>query len=175
MNAEARVPDDLALAVAADLEQTRRNVTALGTAIRAAHLTAASPALARAVQAQQNLHDSIDTEFGLLTSAQAADQMSSRAIARRNAATAARREGRLLALRRGKYLLYPAFQFDMAGIRPVVADLRRIGDQHGWDETSLIEWLMAPTTYLSGRRPVDIIEDADQLRTLAVEAFGVSW
>jgi hypothetical protein len=175
MNTDAATQDDLAMAVASDLAQTRRNVTALGTAIRAAQLTTASPALARAVQAQQNLHDRIDAEFGLLTSAQAADRMSSRAVARRNAATAARSEGRLLALRRGKYLLYPAFQFEAAGIRPVIAALRDIGDQHGWDEPSLIEWMMAPTTYLGGSRPVDIIDDADQILAVAAETFGVSW
>lgn len=101
--------------------------------------------------------------------------MSSRAVARRNAATAARSEGRLLALRRGKYLLYPAFQFEAVGILPVIAALRDIGDQHGWDEASLIEWMMAPTTYLGGDRPVDIINDADQLLAVATEAFGVSW
>ncbi|MGN5240281.1 MULTISPECIES: hypothetical protein [unclassified Rhodococcus (in: high G+C Gram-positive bacteria)] len=175
MNPETATPEGLAMAVASDLAQTRRNVTALGTAIHAAQLTAASPALARAVQAQQNLYDRIDTEFGLLTSAQAADRMSSRAVARRNAATAARSEGRLLALRRGKYLLYPAFQFEATGIRPVIAALRDIGDQHGWDETSLIEWMMTPTTYLSGSRPVDIIDDAEQILTVAAESFGVSW
>lgn len=175
MNGEARVTDDVAIVVASDLEQTRRNVSALGTAIRAAHLTAASPALARAVQAQENVYDRIDAEFGLLTSAQAADRMSSRAVARRNAPTSARGEGRLLALRRGKYLLYPAFQFGSTGIRPVIAELRAVGEQHGWDETSLIEWLVAPTTYLGGRRPVDIIDDAGELLTLATESFGVSW
>lgn len=101
--------------------------------------------------------------------------MSSRAVVRRNAATAARSEGRLLALRRGKYLLYPAFQFGRAGVRPVIAEIRAVGERHGWDETSLIEWLMAPTTYLGGRRPVDIIDDSDQLLALTAEVFGLSW
>lgn len=175
MSVEASVRDELAGIVAADLEQARRNVAALGTAIRAAHLTGASPALARAVQAQQNLHDRLDDEFGLLTSAQAADHMSSRAVARRNAASAARGEGRLLALRRGKYLLYPAFQFDAAGVRPVIASLRKIGAEHGWDESSLIEWLVGPTTYLGGQRPVDVIDDPDRLLAVAAESFGISW
>lgn len=175
MTVDASIHDDVVGIVAADLEQTRRNVAALGTAIRAAHLTSATPALARAVQAQQNLHDRIDEEFGLLTSAQAADRMSSRAVARRNAATAARAEGRLLALRRGKYLLYPAFQFDVSGIRPVIASLREVGDQHGWDETSLIEWLVGPTTYLGGQRPVDVIDDPARLLEIAAAAFDVSW
>ncbi len=165
---------DAVSAVAGDLEQTRRNVAALGDAIHAAHLTA-SPPLARAVQAQQNLYGRIEAEFGLLTSREAADRMGSRAVARRNAATAAHTERRLLALRRGRYLLYPGFQFDSAGIRPVIAALLTVAREHGWDETSLIEWLVSPTTYLAGQRPVDVIEDPDRLLEVAKESFGVSW
>lgn len=161
-------------AVAGDLERTRRNVAALGGAIHAAHLTA-SPPLARAVQAQQNLYGRIEAEFGLLTSREAADRMGSRAVARRNAATAARSEGRLFALRRGRYLLYPGFQFDSAGVRPVIAALLTAAREHGWEEASLIEWMVSPTTYLSGRRPVDVIEDPDRLLGVAEESFGVSW
>ena len=133
-------------------------------------------ALARAVQAQQNLYERLNEEFGLLTSAQAADRMNSRAVvARRNAATGARSEGRLLALRRGKYLMYPGFQFDAAGIRPVIAELRALGGQHGWDEASLIEWLLGPTTYLAGQRPVDVIDAPGRLLAVAADVFGISW
>jgi hypothetical protein len=131
--------------------------------------------MARVVQAQQNLYDRIEAEFGLLTSAQAGDQMGSRAVARRNAATAVRNEGKLLALRRGQYLLYPGFQFTSAGIRPVIADLWAFAREHGWGETSLLEWMVSPTTYLTGQRPVDIIDDPDRLLTVAREAFEISW
>lgn len=171
---ETTTVTELSADVARDLEQTRRNVAALGTAIHAANLTA-SPNLARAVQAQQNIYDSVDAEFGLLTSSQAGDRIGSRAVARRNAATAARNEGRLVAVRRGRYLLYPGFQFDAAGIRPVVADLVQVAFTHGWDETSLITWLVSPTTYLDGSRPVDIMDEPDRLVSLAQEVFGVSW
>jgi hypothetical protein len=51
-----------AASIAADLDQTRRNVSALGAAIHAADVIA-SPPLARAVQAQQNLYDRIEAEF----------------------------------------------------------------------------------------------------------------
>lgn len=160
--------------VAFDLAQTRRNVAALGSAIHAAHLTA-SPALARAVQAQQNLYDDIEGEFGLLTSVEVADRIGSRATARRNAATAARNDGRLVALRRGRYVLYPGFQFDSGGIRPVIADLKALADDRGWSETSLIEWMVSPTTYLGGQRPVDTIDHPDKLLAAAQESFSVSW
>ncbi|WP_182347758.1 hypothetical protein [Tomitella gaofuii] len=167
--------DDPVVATAADLAQTRRNVAALGSAIHSAHLTAASPALARAVQAQQNLYDALDAEFGLLTSAQVADRLGSLASVRRNAAAAARAAGRLLALRRGNRLLYPGFQFTAAGIRPVIAELRSLGERHGWHEAGLIEWLLGPTTKLDGARPVDVVDDASRLLAAAEASFGVSW
>jgi hypothetical protein len=163
-----------AVAVAHDLDTARRNVAALGAAIHAAGLTS-SPELARATQAQQSLYDSIEREFGLLTSAQVADRLGSRAQARRNAATAARREGRLVALQRGRYLAYPGFQFDGRGARPLIAELRAVAETNGWDETSLIEWLVAPTTYLGGRRPVDLLDDPSRVLEVARGAFGVSW
>lgn len=161
-------------AAARDLEVTRRNVAALGEAVHAAGL-GASPELARAVQAQQNLFDRIGAEFGLLTSAQVADRIGSRATARRNAAAAARGAGRLLGLRRGGYLLYPGFQFDAHGIRPVIARLRGVAEEYGWDETSVIEWLASPTTYLGGVRPVDVLGEPEQVLSAARAAFGVSW
>lgn len=164
-----------AAAVARDVQTARRNVIALGDAVRAAGLQAVSPELARAVQAQENLFDRVEREFELLTSVQVADRVGSRAAARRNAATVLRREGKLLGLRRGRYVAYPGFQFGPSGVLSVVADLRRIADQHGWDEISLLEWLMGPTGYLDGARPVDMLADPDRVLDAARAAFGVSW
>lgn len=166
--------DQVTTAAALDLARTRRSVAALGSAIHAVRFTA-SPALTRAVQAQQNLHDVVEDEFGLLTSAQASDRMGSRAVARRNAAGSARADGRLLALRRGNRLLYPGFQFDAHGARPVIGRLRRIAQEHDWEEASVIEWMVASTTYLDGRRPVDVLDDEDLLLATAENSFGVSW
>lgn len=58
--------------------------------------------------------------------------------------------------------MYPGFQFDSEGIRTVIAELVAIASEHGWDETSLISWLTAPTTYLNGQRPFDaVVEHLD--------------
>lgn len=160
--------------VAREVVKTRRIVGALGEAIRAAHSTA-SPALAAATQARENLYDEIEAEFGLLTSAQAGEAMGSRSTAKRNLASAAYRDGRLLALRRGNYMLYPAFQFSESGLRPVIADLIALGRQHQRTSAGIIQWLMAPTTYLAGRRPVDVIDAPEQLLAAAGDAFGVQW
>lgn len=161
--------------IAERTERTARSVVALGSAIHAADVHA-SPSLARATQAEQNLYDQIDTEFGLLTSAEAGRRMGSRSAALRNAATAARRDGRLLASRRGGYWLFPGFQFDDTGVRPVIADLIKLGRDHGRTEAGLIQWLCSPTTYLHRRRrPVEVLDSPEQLLAAAGEAFGVQW
>jgi hypothetical protein len=155
-------------------ERTMRNVQALGAAIHVAHAPL-SPALARSVQAEQNLYDDIEREFGLLTSAEAGRRMGSRSSALRNAATAARREGRLLAVRRGSYWLFPGFQFDAEGLRPVVAELIALARDRGRGEAGLVQWLCSPTTYLGGARPVDVLDDPDRLLEVADQAFGIQW
>lgn len=176
MSTSAISTDAVSEVVAGDLEQTRRSVAALGDAIHAVQLPT-SPAVARAVQAQQNLYDVIETEFGLLTSAEVGKRLGTRAQrAPRNRAIAAHNDGRLLALHRSNRLLYPGFQFDRNGdIRQVIARVRQLADKYSWDETSVIEWLVAPTTYLGGRRPVDVIDQEGRLLATAENAFGMSW
>lgn len=166
--------EDVAVVIASDIEAVRRGVVALGNAIRSidAPLT---PNLVMAVAQQERRHDALAAEFGLLTSAEVGERMGSRAAAKRNAAAAARSEGRLVAIRRGRYLLYPGFQFDESGIRPVIAELRHLADRHGWPEASLIEWIMAPTTYLGGKRPVDVLGDPALVTRVAEESMGVVW
>lgn len=167
--------DAVAALLAQNAERARRSATALGAAIRAVHVDA-SPQLARSVQAEENVYGAIADEFGLLSSTEAADRMGSRAAAgRRNTAPAARREGRLLAISRGRYLLFPGFQFDQHGVRPVIAAYVATGREFGRSEAGMIQWLVRPTTYLDGRRPVDVIDDPELLLSTARKAFSVQW
>lgn len=165
---------NFALDVAEQTERAVRSVVALGGAIHAGAIQV-SPALARATQAEQNLYDRIEADFGLLTSAEAGRCMGSRSAALRNAATSARRDGRLLALRRGGYWLFPGFQFDGAGVRPFIAELITLGRQHGRTETGLIQWLCSPTTHLHGQRPVEVLDEPERMLEAANNAFGVQW
>ena len=164
----------IAQEIAKESARTRLVVEALGEAIRAAHVTA-SPALARSAQAAQNLYSRIESEFGLLSSAEAGARMGSRSIAARNLALTARRDRRILGFQRGRYQVFPGFQFDERGLRPVVADLISLGDAHDRSETGLIQWLMSPTTYLQNQRPVDILDQPDELLKTAATSFGVEW
>lgn len=82
---------------------------------------------------------------------------------------------RLLGVQRGRYQVYPGFQFDDRGVRPVVYDLAALGLEHGRTEAGLIQWLMAPTTYLHGQRPVDVIDEPEQLLDAARASLAVQW
>lgn len=159
----------------ADAARVRKAVASLGEAIHAAEIDHLSPPLARATAAAENVYDRIESEFGLLTSSQAGSRMGSRSQASRNLAAAARKDGRLLGLPRGRYITYPAFQFDDHGARPVIADLRAAARTADRSEVGLIQWLMSPTTYLDGRRPVDVLDEPDLLLRTARSAFGVQW
>lgn len=169
-----RHEEEVAREVAEQVVRTRRTVSALGAALDHAH-SDASPPLARAAQAERNLLHHVEEEFGLLTSSQAGARMGTRSEAQRNLALAARKDGRLLGLPRGRYVLFPGFQFDDHGLRSVIADLIELGRKHNRTEVGLIQWLMSPTTYLHGQRPVDIIEAPDRLLEVAAESFGLQW
>lgn len=157
-------------------QRIRASAKALGAAIDAVGMYT-EPAVARAVQAERNIYDHIDAEFGMLSSAEVGRKMGSRSSAPRNLAAAARRGGALLAINRGPQTLYPGFQFGPDGRPlPVIRDLRQLADQCGWSETSVVQWLCAPTTYLDQRRPVELLLDnPDRVLDVARRAWAVQW
>jgi hypothetical protein len=162
------------LTLAADLNLMRRNLAALGDAIRALDVSLPPGVVLAAANVEQCIAE-VETEFGLLTSTQAGVRMGSRSTTPRNAATRAHAHGELLAMRRGRYLLFPGFQFDQHGIRPAISELKSIAARHGWDDVAVIEWMMSPTTYLQGRRPVDVIDNFDLLARTAEAALRIAW
>lgn len=154
----------------------RSSAAAVGSAL-AAVPTYTEPALARAVQAEKNLYDRIDAEFGLLTASEIGRRLGSRSRAPRNLAASTRLAGRLVAVQRGNQLLYPGFQLAPDGQPlPVMERLRRLAAEHGRSETGIVQWLCTPTTYLDGRRPVDLLPDEpDTVLDVAARAWGVEW
>jgi hypothetical protein len=137
----------------------------------------AEPAIARAVQAEQNLYSRIEQEFGMLTSTEAGKRMGSRSRAPRNFAANAHRGNMLVAVHQGNSRLYPGFQFGPDG-RPLeaIARLREVADSNEWSEAGLVQWLCSPTTYFDGDRPVDhLTAEPDRVVDVAADALAVSW
>lgn len=166
--------DAVAQQIAESTMRARLTADALGSAIDAATVPSSAP-MARATQARHNLYAAIEAEFGMLTSTEAGERMGSRSTAARNLALAARRERRVLGLARGRYTVFPGFQFTAEGLRTVIATLIGVGEEFGRTEAGLVQWLMAPTTHLGGRRPVDVLDDEAVVLDVARASFGVQW
>ena len=157
-------------------QRVRESAQAVGAALSSVAVYT-EPAIARAVQAEQNLYTRIGDEFEMLTSTEAGKKMGSRSRAPRNLATSAHRSNQLVAIRQGNHLVYPGFQFGPDG-QPlaVISRLREIAEANDWSEAGLVQWLCSPTTYFDGDRPVDhLIEDPDRVVAVAADALAVEW
>lgn len=168
------LPADVARAMAEMTLMTARSVQALGPAMAAFRGTT-SPQLARAVQATENVWKGIEAEFGLLTSADVAALIGT-GKSGRSFASDQRAAGKLIGIKRGNRVLFPGFQFDRpAGkVRSVVPELLRMAKDVGWDEEDLVLWLVAPSGYFHGDRPVEHLNDADLVEKARQKAT-VEW
>jgi hypothetical protein len=74
----------------------------------------------------------------------------------------------LVGYRRGRWILYPGFQFDDRGVRPgwndIVAPLRAAG----WEDEDIVLWLAAPHGALGRRSPVEALDAGDRSLVLDV-------
>jgi len=71
----------------------------------------------------------------------------------------------------------PAFQVGVDGkLLPLITRLRETAAKAGWTDTGLLQWLLSPTTYLDGRRPVDLLaNDPDGVVEVAEQDLGIEW
>lgn len=152
-----------------------RSVEALGPALAAVE-TPVSPQLARSLAATENVWREMESEFGLLSSRQVSELVGSDSP-NRSYASDQHAKGRLIAVKRPGGLRYPGFQFDPREhtIRPVMADLIRAAADAGRSESSLALWLMSPTGYLDGDRPVDKLSKPEAVVEAAEQSFNVEW
>lgn len=123
----------------------------------------AVPTPAAVLQARRNAEarSALLDEFGALRSHEVADLAESRASNRAALANRWRAENRLVAVPVRDELLYPGFQFNAEGkpkpvIGPTIGWLR--SDPHITDWQVAL-WFVTPTSWLGGRRPVDILDE----------------
>lgn len=108
----------------------------------------------------------IEERYGALDAGRYAELVGA-ARTSRSVASKARAKG-LVGYRRGRRILYPAFQFDERGLRQgwwdVVAPLR----DAGWEDEDIVLWLAAPHGSLGRRSPVESLNEGD--RELVLDA-----
>lgn len=132
-----------------------------------------SPQMARSIQATQRALQKMHEEFGLLTVGEVAVFLG---------VTLAdvlhyHDEGRIMSVIVDDEVMYPAFQFDEeAGVvRPVIADVIAEATSSSRSESSLALWMVQPTGYLDGKRPVDCLDKPDSVLLAARGSFNVEW
>lgn len=113
------------------------------------------------LQARRNAtaREDLLRDFGALSSAEVAELAGSKASNKAALANRWKQEGRIFSVPFRSSVLFPAFQFDPEGqprpvIAEVIASLKPTGSD--WE---LALWFTAPTGWLAGRRPVDLLDD----------------
>ncbi|MEV4900110.1 hypothetical protein AB0K08_02070 [Citricoccus sp. NPDC055426] len=129
-------------------------------------------------QATENAWRDIDREFGLPSSAEVAHAVGKSG---RSYASDRRKAGQLLAVRRGGHYSFPAFQLDESGPRPVIEQLALEAEHLQVREPSVLLWLATPSTWWDGLgseaadRPVDHLDEPEQILDAFRSSFGVDW
>jgi len=61
-------------------------------------------------------------------------------------------------------------------LRPLLERLTPIAEKHGWPERDVLYWLRSPTTYFADeQRPVDHLDEPDEIVRIAAQDWGVIW
>lgn len=138
--------------------------------------TTVPPGVARAAQATENVWRSIDAEFGLLSSSDVARLLGATG-ANRAYASGLRSRGEIAGIERKNAFRYPGFQFDAPHerVHSWVAPLLKLAATHERSASDALVWMVAPSTFFDGARPVDHAADGDRILTGAARAWGTEW
>jgi hypothetical protein len=129
------------------------------------------PAIARAVQATENVWRAVESEFGLLSSPEVDT------LLRASNASDLRQRGELLAILRRNGYVFPGFQFDheAGAVRLWIAPLLTLAERNERSTADVIMWMMSPTTYFDGDRPADHVGDVQRLLSVAERTWSIEW
>lgn len=130
-----------------------------------------SPQMKQSRQKTREAWAEMDAEFGLLTFGEVASLMG----VNLGKVKELWDTGALIAINHGDEYLFPKFQFLEDKINPVMPDLIAEAEAAGRTDSGLALWMFIPTGYLDGKRPVDILDEPDELLLVARAAFNVEW
>lgn len=135
---------------------------------------AVSPDMLAAIGRQDREWRNLEAQHGMLTGAQVADAARSKAANKAEYASQLRRSNKVLAVRRGRDYMFPAFQFRADGrVHPVIPKLLTVLTGQQWDELSIALWMNSPNGYLAGATPIDRISDSDAVLEAASGAAHI--
>lgn len=174
----ATMSADLRSSVLAAFEARAESVTPERGASRRAPAARSglAPHLLRSLRAELEFLQEVEATHGLLGVLEAGQLIAPRSTDPVSEAHRARKDGRLLGIKRGGFIVFPGFQFEGGALRAVMARLLKVGERYGYDEMSLLVFLCSPSTYVvDGRHPVELIDDPERIVEVTQRALGVIW
>lgn len=167
-------PEQLALKETADYRRMLESMRLLGDAMESLHHPI-SPQMTVGIAATENAWLDMENEFGLLDGREVASLAGSKQ-ATGGFANDRRRARKLLGIFRRNAYLYPRFQFTESGeIYQAVLNVLRDAPELGVTDEDVAQWFLLESPSLDGRRPVDAIEDADEVLVVFRGRFGAQW
>lgn len=165
--AETPIPSEYLRTLAMHISARRSLAPAMESA-----KVAASPQLARSLQARENWLRGLEHEFGTLSRQEVATLRGARST-NRSMAGEMREKGQILGYRRGNADRFPAFQFGDGGqVRPAMPKLISLARENGWEDLDVLVWLTNPSTYFADQaRPVDHLDEIETVLAAAADAF----
>lgn len=158
-------------------EASRRRHPSDGPASASAAPAAPSPRLVRGQRATATLWRRLEAEFGLLTSAEVAEQLGVTPTDP-DWVSAQRKAHKIIGVRRGAAYRYPGFQFDRGhqAIVPVIEPLFGLASANAWTSEDLTLWMVSPTTeFTQEDRPVDHLQEPEAVMAVAKLAMEADW
>jgi hypothetical protein len=134
-----------------------------------------SPSLARSIQAEIIRIREIGRDYGLLPEHTVRAELD---------LSGTDPLPRLFAVSYREQKLYPAFLFEPSAespnkrqVRPFVAELAKLADKHEWTESSMVHWLVSPTTWFApgGEAPVDYLHEPAKILIAFESTAGIEW
>lgn len=153
---------------------TTRSIQAARTAAATA-ADSLSPQLAHAIQATENAWRRMERGYGLLTSAEVAEEMGSIAKNKSEYAASKRKHGELIGIRRRGAILHPGFQFRNGKINPTIPHLIAQSKDLGLPQEELAQWLCSANEAFDGDEPVDHLDDRRAVLDALAADFGAQW
>ncbi|WBM79842.1 hypothetical protein KIV56_16990 [Cryobacterium breve] len=86
-----------------------------------------------------------------------------------------RKNGAILAVRRGSVFVFPGFQFVAGRVEPVIVQLIALAVEVRWSLEELVIWLCSPSGYFGGDRPINHLHPQNELLEKARDEATVEW
>lgn len=166
--------ESFALRETVEYQRMVHSMRLLGEAVEALEQPI-SPQMAAGIVATENAWRDMEAEFGLLDGRTVA-QLSGSKQTTGGFANDRRKARKILGIARRNAYRYPGFQFTESGeVYDSVLAVLHAAPELGVPDEDVAQWFLLESPSLDGKRPVDVIDNADEVLAVFRSRFGAQW